>query len=194
MTSLIPILQKHNFENRVTIQSFDWRTLIGIHAAYPSIPIVALLDETTVTPDTTGKSYPWLKNSKFPWLGGLDLSAAPYNGNWVLAAHSIGASVLSPNHGTGKTADATVNSVGYVPFTTKQVVEQAHSLGMTVVPWTVDAEVTISKLVDDGVDAIISNYPERVMYVARQRGLSVGRARMPSRPECLVNASKWPSM
>jgi glycerophosphoryl diester phosphodiesterase len=177
MTSLIPILQKHNFENRVTIQSFDWRTLIGIHAAYPSIPIVALLDETTVTPDTTGKSYPWLKN-----------------GNWVLAAHSIGASVLSPNHGTGKTADATVNSVGYVPFTTKQVVEQAHSLGMTVVPWTVDAEVTISKLVDDGVDAIISNYPERVMYVARQRGLSVGRARMPSRPECLVNASKWPSM
>ncbi|KEQ72808.1 glycerophosphoryl diester phosphodiesterase [Aureobasidium namibiae CBS 147.97] len=187
ITDLIPILQKHGFESRTSIQSFDWRTLIGIHAAYPAVPIVALLDETTVVPDETNQTYPWLENSKYPWLGGLDLD--DFSGDWVAAAHSIGSSILSPNHGTGNSSDATVNSPLYVPFTTKDVVNRAHALGMQVIPWTVDAEVTISKLLDDGVDAIISNYPERVMYVGRQRGLSVGRARNHSRPECLVNAS-----
>lgn len=187
ITDLIPLLEKHNFETRTTIQSFDWRTLIGIHSAYPSIPIVALLDETTVVPDETNTTYPWLQNSKYPWLGGIDLD--DFAGDWVAAAASIGASILSPNHGTGNSSTATVNSPSYVPFTTTDVVERAHGLGMKVVPWTVDDEVTISKLVDDGVDAIISNYPERVMYVGRQRGLSVGRARSGSRPECLVGAS-----
>jgi glycerophosphoryl diester phosphodiesterase len=187
VTNLIPILRKHGFESRTSIQSFDWRTLIGIHAAYPAIPIVALLDETTVVPDETNKTYSWLENSKYPWLGGIDLD--DFSGDWVAAAHSIGSSILSPNHGTGNSSDATVNTPLYVPFTTKDVVDRAHALGMQVIPWTVDAEVTISKLLDDGVDAIISNYPERVMYVGRQRGLSVGRARNPSKPECLVHAS-----
>ncbi|KAH0278063.1 WD40 repeat-like protein, partial [Aureobasidium melanogenum] len=143
--------------------SFDWRTLVGIHAAYPAVPIVALLDETTVVPDKTNKTYPWLKNSKYPWLGGLDLD--DFSGDWVAAAHSIGSSILSPNHGTGNSSDATVNSPLYEPFTTKDVVDRAHALDMQVIPWTVDAEVTISKLLDDGVDAIISNYPERVMVL-----------------------------
>ncbi|THZ23568.1 glycerophosphoryl diester phosphodiesterase [Aureobasidium pullulans] len=187
ITDLIPILQKHGFESRTSIQSFDWRTLVGIHAAYPEVTIVALLDETTVVPDETNMTYPWLENSMYPWLGGIDLDT--FSGDWVAAAHSIGASILSPNHGTGNASDATVNTPDYVPFTTKDVVNRAHGLGMQVIPWTVDAEVTISKLLDDGVDAIISNYPERVMYVGRQRGLSVGRARNPSKPECLVNAS-----
>ncbi|KAH0355778.1 putative glycerophosphodiester phosphodiesterase, partial [Aureobasidium melanogenum] len=141
ITDLMPILQKHGFESRTSIQSFDWRTLIGIHAAYPTVPIVALLDETTVVPDETNKTYPWLKNSKYPWLGGLDLD--DFSGDWVAAAHSIGSSILSPNHGTGNSSDATVNSPLYKPFTTKDVVDRAHALGMQVIPWTVDAEVTI---------------------------------------------------
>ncbi|KAG9662766.1 putative glycerophosphodiester phosphodiesterase, partial [Aureobasidium melanogenum] len=141
ITVLMPILQKHGFESRASIQSFDWRTLIGIHAAYPTVPIVALLDETTVVPDETNKTYPWLKNSKYPWLGGLDLD--DFSGDWAAAAHSIGSSILSPNHGTGNSSDATVNSPLYKPFTTKDVVDRAHALGMQVIPWTVDAEVTI---------------------------------------------------
>lgn len=95
--------------------------------------------------------------------------------------------MLSPVHGTP--SNLTVNSPGYTPFTTKEIVDEAHGLDMQVIPWTVDYEVTISKLLDDGVDSIISNYPERVIAVARQRGLSVGRARNPSKPECLAKAS-----
>ena len=51
-----------------------------------------------------------------------------------------------------------------------------------------NADVTINKLIDDRVDAIISDSPERAMWVAKQRGLSLGKARNPSKPECLVIA------
>lgn len=60
---------------------------------------------------------------------------------------------------------------------------------MQVIPGTIDYEVMINKVIDDGVDSIISNYPERIFAVARQRGLSIGHARNPSMPECLTNAS-----
>ena len=171
---IVPILQAKGFAERTYIQSFDWRTLIGIHEKFPSIPIVALLDTTTVVPVADGS---------FPWLGGIQLDTE-FDNDWVAAAASIGSKVLSPWHGNG----TSVNSPDYEPFTTKDVVDRAHAAGMQVIPWTVDTEVTISKLIDDGVDAIISNYPERVIWVGKQRGLSVGRARSPSKPECLANA------
>lgn len=174
ITDLVPILQQYGFASRTTIQSFDWRTLIGIKERYPDIVTVALVDDETITPD---------ENGDYPWLGGVQLE----NEDWVSAAASIGASIVSPVHGVP--SNETVNTPEYVPFVTKENTDQAHELGMQMIPYTVNAEVTMSKLIDDGVDAIISDYPERVMYVAKQRGLSVGRARNPSKPECLVNAS-----
>lgn len=122
---LIPILEKHGLLERTYIQSFDWRTLVLIHEKYPSIPIVALLDDTTVVPDANGT---------YPWLGGLNLD--DYDGDWVAAAAAIGSSVLSPVHGTP--SNLTVNSPGYTPFTTKEIVDEAHGLDMQVIPgpWT----------------------------------------------------------
>ena len=46
---------------------------------------------------------------------------------------------------------------------------------MRVIPWTVDNEVVISKLLDDGVKAIISDYPERVLCITEQKGYQAGR-------------------
>ena len=171
---LVPILQKHNFASRTTIQSFDWRTLIGIKEKFPTTVTVALLDDETTTPDSDGS---------YPWLGGVNVT----DDDWVSAAASIKAGILSPVHGLK--SNFTVNSPGYKPWVTKERVDQAHELGMKVIPWTVDYEVTINKLIDDGVDALISDYPERVMWIAKQRGLSSGRARNPSKPECLAKAS-----
>lgn len=173
---IVPMLQKHSFDTRTTIQSFDWRTLVGIKRKFPYVTTVALLDDTTVVPNAAG-NYPWLDN--------IALNET-FDDDWVAAAHSIGAAIVSPVHGVP--SNATVNTPGYVKFTTKDVVDRAHALGMKVVPWTVDYEVTVNKLIDDGVDAIISDYPELTMWIGKQRGLSVGRARNPSRPECLRNA------
>ncbi|KAK9241863.1 PLC-like phosphodiesterase [Lipomyces tetrasporus] len=176
INDIVPILQRRGFASRTTIQSFDWRTLIGIKQKFPETTTVALLDDTTIVP----------VNGAYPWLGGLDL--ADFGGDWVAAAASIGASILSPVHGTP--SNITVNTPGYEPFVTERIVQRAHKHGMSVIPWTVDYEVTIAKLIEDGVDGIISNYPERVMWIAKEKRGTVGKPASRYRPECMDAASK----
>ncbi|KAF8458950.1 glycerophosphoryl diester phosphodiesterase [Terfezia claveryi] len=176
--NIIPILERRRFDKRTYIQSFDWRTLIGIKKKFPSTRTVALIDDTTIIPDDRGVSG-------YPWLGGIDLQK-DYGGDWVKAAKGIKATVLSPVHGTG---GGTANSPEYKPFVTKEIVKRAHKLGLQVVPWTVDDEVTINKLITDGVDMIISDYPERVKHVARDRGYTSGLRTREPRPQCLREAS-----
>lgn len=177
-SELIPLLTKAGFAERSYIQSFDWRTLTAIKRAYPRTRTVALLDDTTVVPEDRGVGG-------WPWLGGINLDKQ-FKGDWVAAAASIGASVLSPVHGYG---GATVNSAGYVPFTTKEVVRKAKKFGMEVVPWTVDDESSIRKVIEDGVQGVISNYPERVEFVARDLGVSAGTKGRVVPARCLKNAA-----
>lgn len=47
---------------------------------------------------------------------------------------------------------------GYVSFVNSSMVETAHSLGLTVKPWTIDRLNTIEQLDDLGVDGIITDY------------------------------------
>ncbi|KAK9365631.1 PLC-like phosphodiesterase [Lipomyces kononenkoae] len=175
INDIVPILMKRDFASRTTIQSFDWRTLIGIKQKFPEIVTVALLDDTTIIQ----------VNGSYPWLGGVDLNV--FDGDWVAAAASIGASILSPVHGIP--SNQTINTPGYEPFVTKDIVWRSHKHGMSVIPWTVDHEVTIAKLIDDGVDGIISNYPERVVWVAQEKIGFSKRSGSRHRPECLTKAS-----
>lgn len=50
---------------------------------------------------------------------------------------------------------------------TPENVAYCHSLGIKVVPWTVDEPVDIRRMADSGVDAIISNYPDRLIAILR---------------------------
>lgn len=68
--------------DKVDIQSFDWRTLPLVQQAEPSIPRVALWDDTT-----------WVPGS--PWLGVVDPAVA---GDPIAGAMSVGATVLSPQY------------------------------------------------------------------------------------------------
>ncbi len=51
---------------------------------------------------------------------------------------------------------------------TRENVAYCHALGIKVVPWTVDKEDDIARMVDCGADAIISNYPDRLIQVVRK--------------------------
>ncbi|AQA02622.1 glycerophosphodiester phosphodiesterase [Mycobacterium sp. MS1601] len=66
--------------DKVEIQSFDWRTLPMVRAAEPSIPLVALWDDTT-----------WVPGS--PWLNGIDPAVITDPIEGVLA---VGADIASP--------------------------------------------------------------------------------------------------
>jgi glycerophosphoryl diester phosphodiesterase len=146
------------FLDRVTIQSFDWGSLIRMHEVEPRLPLVALITPELAQVGQPGKSL---------WLGGLDVD--DFGGDVVKAAHSLGAFALSPVHGNpqgGKVTDP-----GYQPYTTKAMVDEAHSFGMKVIPWTIDDPATMNKLIDDGVDGIISDDPLTLIEVAKRSGL-----------------------
>lgn len=66
--------------DKVEIQSFDWRTLPMVRHAEPSIPLVALWDDTTSVPGS-------------PWLAGVDPAVV---GDPIAGAQQVGADILSP--------------------------------------------------------------------------------------------------
>ncbi|MCI1785093.1 MAG: calcineurin-like phosphoesterase C-terminal domain-containing protein [Bacteroidales bacterium] len=49
----------------------------------------------------------------------------------------------------------------------KALVEKCHSEGIRVVPWTVDNMADMRYMLNCGVDAIISNYPDRMLQITR---------------------------
>ena len=52
-------------------------------------------------------------------------------------------------------------------------VRQAQRLGLKVIPWTVNETADMQRLIEWGVDGIISDYPDRVRQVMTARGLAV---------------------
>ena len=148
------IVKKYDMEDRVVLQSFDWQTLIEMKKLNPNISTSALWQEQPSW-GRDSESLRRYEKKKSPWLGGLDIK--DYQGNPVKAAHAIGADIISP----------------YYTEISKQDVDEAHSLGMKVVPWTVNNEKDMNMLLDMGVDGIISDKPWRLKQVLEKRNIKL---------------------
>jgi glycerophosphoryl diester phosphodiesterase len=61
--------------------------------------------------------------------------------------------VLSPEH----------------PLVTPELVEEARQLRMVIIPWTVDQELDQRRLLQLGVDGIITNYPDRLLHLSTEK-------------------------
>lgn len=57
------------------------------------------------------------------------------------------------------------------PIVTAETVASAHALGVEVHVWTINEEPEMERLLDLGVDGLMSDYPGRVAAVLRRRGL-----------------------
>lgn len=132
---------------RVTIQSFDWRTLREVKRAAPAIPTSCLTIESTgmntMAPAADGKS---------PWHAGLQDS--DYRSVPALVA-AAGCSTWSM----------------YWRNLTPEAVADAHARGLAVLPWTVDDPADMQRLIDMDVDGIITDYPDRLRQALAARGL-----------------------
>ena len=148
------IVKKYDMEDRVVLQSFDWQTLIEMKKLNPNISTSALWQEQPSW-GRDSESLRRYEKKKSPWLGGLDIK--DYQGNPVKAAHAIGADIISP----------------YYTEISKQDVDEAHSLGMKVVPWTVNNEKDMNMLLDMGVDGIISDKPWLLRQVLEKRNIKL---------------------
>lgn len=135
---------------RATIQSFDWRVLRIVQELAPDLATGALTDQQgdddTVQVDSPGLS---------PWLGGLDIH--DFSGSVPRLALASGARHWSPN---------------YLDLSAA-LVEEAHDLGLAVIPWTVNVPVDMRRIVDWGVDGMISDRPDLLRSVLEAKGIAV---------------------
>jgi glycerophosphoryl diester phosphodiesterase len=135
---------------RVTIQSFDWRTLVLVRKLAPEIALVALTDqqpgEDTMEPGKPGASI---------WLGGLDVD--DYGGSVPKTVAALGAATWSPH-----ARDLTPESIA-----------EAHALGLKIVPWTVNEPKDMARAIAAGVDGLITDYPDRLRALLESKGMVV---------------------
>ena len=86
-----------------------------------------------------------------PWLAGFDPDK---HGNSVpRAVKAAGGRIWAPNHAA----------------LTPALLAEARALGLVVIPWTVNDVPNINKLLDMGVDGIISDRPDLVQQERAKR-------------------------
>ncbi|MFC9438680.1 glycerophosphodiester phosphodiesterase family protein [Nocardia sp. NPDC057030] len=138
----------------VDIQSFDWRSLPLVRKASPTIPLIALYDDTT-----------FVAGSK--WLGPIRFE--DYANDPLGAVRALGANAASPGYSVPYGRKA--GEAGFTLVADKTYVERAHELDLKVVPWTVNDKATIAAQIDTGVDGVITDYPDRMREVLQEKGL-----------------------
>jgi glycerophosphoryl diester phosphodiesterase len=142
--ALLKVVREAGMEERVMIQSFDWRTLQVVQAQAPKIRTVYLTSQSQ---------------------RGSNIDSPVFNAGFSLQQHgSIPAMV--------KAAGGHVWSPNYQALTADGV-KQGQALGLKVVPWTVNEEADIARMIDLGIDGIISDYPDRVRKVMQGKGMAL---------------------
>ena len=145
---LVTVVQGARLAGRVTIQSFDWRTLVEVKRVTPDIATACLTIESesmnTVRADASGAS---------PWHAGLRL--ADHGGSLPRLAKAAGCETWSP----------------FWRNVTPGLVAEAHVLGLRVLPWTVNDVADMERLIEARVDGLITDYPDRLRGVLRARGM-----------------------
>ena len=143
--AVVAVVREHRLSERVTIQSFDWRTLrhTGKHA--PEIATVYLSAQQQWF-DTIEVGKPGTS----PWTGGFDID--DFDGDLPRMIKTAGGDIWSPFHG-----DIDADKVA-----------RAKSLGLQVIVWTVNEKPRMRELIEMGVDGIISDYPDRLVEVLKK--------------------------
>jgi len=148
--ALAGAIRQAGLTGRASIQSFDWRTLVILRDIAPEIERVCLTDEQPGD-DTIGRG----KAGPSPWTAGLDVD--DFGGSTPRLVAAAGCQAWSPNF-----ADVTAESIA-----------AAKGLGLKTIPWTVNERPDMERVVEMGVDGIISDYPDRLRAVLVAKGIAV---------------------
>jgi len=149
---LIAAIRAGGMEHRAAIQSFDWRTLQVVQKEAPGIPTVYLTVEKGFM-DSIQRDKP-----SSPWTAGFHVSR--YGGSIPRMVKAAGGAVWSP----------------YYAETTREQVKEAQSLGLKVVVWTVNEPADMRRMIEWGVDGIISDRPDLVRRAASDLGVTLPRS------------------
>jgi len=148
VTLLLDFLRREKFSDRVMVQSFDWRTLQLVERLAPEIPTVYLTVQT-------GSSPTVFLDKASRWTAGFD--PVDHGQSLPRAIKAAGGAIWSPYFGDVSPA----------------LVSESHDLGLSVVVWTVNKPADIARMIDIGVDGIISDHPDVLRRVAGEKGIAL---------------------
>jgi glycerophosphoryl diester phosphodiesterase len=145
---LLDLLQAEKFSDRVMVQSFDWRTLLLVQKLAPAIPTVYLTQQKGSAPTVQ-------LDKASDWTAGFN--PAEHGNSLPRTIKAAGGAIWSPYFGD-------VNAA---------LISESHGLGLSVVVWTVNKPDDIARLIDMGVDGIISDRPDLLRKVAGDKGIAL---------------------
>jgi len=138
---IIDEVSRSNLEDRIIYSSFDWRVLREIKERGSKIPRAYL------TSGARGKIY-----DKSPWLDFTPL----HNGvELPELIKALGGSAWHPNY-------KDVN---------KEIVQTSHDKGLPVNVWTVNRESDMLRMIDYGVDGIMTDYPLKLKELCERKNI-----------------------
>ena len=138
-------IRKAGLQQRVQITSFDWRSLQAVQRIAPEIPTVYLSAQQRWL-DNIGaqqpEGSPWTAGFQFREYGSVPKMIQAAGGKfWSVYFGDIDAAKLS----------------------------EAQALGLKVLVWTVNDAPTMQRMLDLGIDGLITDRPDIAAGVLRER-------------------------
>jgi len=144
---VVETLERSDFVERTTLQSFDWRTLVEARQLSPKLATSCLTIISNNFDNVRG-----IFGRPSAWTAGFNFATYDTVPRLV---HAAGCGTWSVYHGNLTPAD----------------LAEAHALGLKVLPWTVNDPAIMERLIDWRVDGIITDYPDRLRQVMAAKGM-----------------------
>jgi glycerophosphoryl diester phosphodiesterase len=132
---------------RVIVESFDWRGPRHLRVARPEVRLAWLTSAATVA-------------DAVRWWGGPH--PGDFGGSVPRAVAAAGGPRVVADRWAPDHSDLT-----------EAAVQEAHALGLAVLPWTVNQPKRMRALIDWGVDGLITDRPDLARRVLREAGLTL---------------------
>jgi glycerophosphoryl diester phosphodiesterase len=135
--AVVQVLREQKIVSNTLILSFDWRVLVYVQKIAPDLP--------TVYHSLVGWSLDNIKLGQpgpSPWTAGIDVD--DFNGSIPRAVKAAGGRYWA----------------SYYKQVTSKLVQEAQQLGIQVFVWTPDVRSDMERLIEMGVDGIITNRPD----------------------------------
>jgi glycerophosphoryl diester phosphodiesterase len=145
--ALVDAVRAAGLEKRTTILSFDWRALQAVQKITPEI----------------GTVYLSIQRPQFDNIGAGKPGASPWTAGIAYADHGSVPKMI-------KAAGGRIWSSLHADLDAAKV-KEAKALGLTVLAWTVNDPAQIARVMDLGVDGIVSDRPDLVRQEMQRRGL-----------------------
>ena len=142
---VVAAVRDAGMSGRVEVLSFHWRTLVEVKKLAPEIRTVCITQSTA--------NFDNARNAA--WTAGLELSR--YDGSVAKLARAAGCDTWS----------------SFFRNLTPASIDEAHAIGLTVLPWTVNDPADMARLIDMKVDGLITDYPDRARKVMADKAIAL---------------------